>query len=244
MQARRLLLPFLLTCAWLGPVGCRQANLIDSTLFMPDTDGGERRASLKAPHGVEQASAIQASAKPPAVPPPAPADTLKGLTLGAGTGGYEADHQPGDQALQVTLEPRDIAGRVVPVHGNLQIVAQQISPDGTRSNLCHWDIPAEELRQRWQTDRGKSGYLLVLPWKAWPAQEELHVVARLCVAGGKLLETDRDVRVRLAPTEAAHARPAPLPPVPGGVETASHARPTSVYEAVRLSRPVPLRDDE
>src|SRR5207253_379621 len=44
---------------------------------------------------------------PEGVPPPPPPARLKAITLGRQTGGLEQDGVPGDEALQVVLEPRD-----------------------------------------------------------------------------------------------------------------------------------------
>jgi hypothetical protein len=243
MQARRhALLPLILACALFGSVGCHQGNLIDSPLFLPDADGLERRAALTRPDAiVRQTSATEVAAGKPkpagAAPPLAPAESLKRLAV---TPLGNADRQPAGAALRLALEPRDAAGHVIPVHGNLQIVALQVGPDGALSRLCVWDIPADDLQRRWKAENASPGYQLALPWKAWPVHEELRVVARLCVTGGKLFEADRTVHVLLAAPTAA----LPQPPGSIGVEPVSHTRGQSPSAAVHLARPVPLRDDE
>lgn len=250
MHSRRRYHLLFLTCALLGPVGCHQANLVESPLFLPGREGSDNRSALNRPDGLQQTAATETpnakSTSTPTTSPVAPAESLKRLTLGPLTGGYDGDEQPGDEALLVVLEPRDATDHPVPVVGNLQIIALQTSPEGVKSTLCVWEMTTEELRTHWKSGPSASGYSLILPWKAWPMHEQLRVVARMCVTGGKLFEVDKDVRVHLAPTAARSAQtPLPLPPNPIFVEPVSHqtwAQPLA--GAVRLLRPVPLRDDE
>src|SRR5262249_30311098 len=55
---------------------------------------------------------------PPAASPgpgdgPPPASRVKSITLGRQTGGYEEDGVPGDEALQVVLQPIDFDGHTI-----------------------------------------------------------------------------------------------------------------------------------
>src|SRR5262249_33595246 len=59
--------------------------------------------------------------------------TLKQITLGRGTGGYDDDMCPGDEALQVVLEPRDCDGHPIKAPGALHIDALDVSPEGIKS---------------------------------------------------------------------------------------------------------------
>src|SRR5205807_409209 len=55
--------------------------------------------------------------------------TLKQITLGRGTGGYDNDDCPGDEALQVVVEPRDCDGHTIKAPGELHVEALQITPE-------------------------------------------------------------------------------------------------------------------
>ncbi len=236
MQARRRpWFALLLACAL---AGCHQVNVNDSPLFMPGRDGADKD-NLTKPDGIKQTSATEVSTKKSPPPPPVPAAAVKRLTLGPRTSGHDSDEQPGDEALQVALEPRDATDQIVPIHGNLRITALQISADGSKSILCSWDVPAEQLRDEWRSARTGSGYFLVLPWKAWPKHERLRVVAQLTLNGPRTLEVDRDICVQLALPQPA---PAPQPPAVQPVGHTWQAQPLA--EAVRLLRPQPLREGE
>ncbi len=52
-----------------------------------------------------------------------------------------------------------------------------------------------------------TGYVLVLPWKVYPSQHKVRVVAQLKIADGRLYEADRDVTVRLAPPALRKVQP-------------------------------------
>ena len=208
MQARRhAFWLFFLTGTLFGLAGCHQANLIDSPLFLPNQENADKKAALTKPDGIQQASATETipTKFPPAGTTPATtsANALKELTLGPLTGGFDGDNQPGDEALLIELQPRDSANKIVSVRGNVQVTALQISPEGVKSILCVWDIKADALQTHWKLN---SGYFLLLPWRGWPAHEQLRVVVKMTVPNGKTYEVDKDVRVHLAA-----ARPAPPP---------------------------------
>src|SRR5439155_1274661 len=55
---------------------------------------------------------------------------LKRVTLGRGTGGYDNDNLPGDEALQVVVEPRDGDDHIVKVPASLHVAAIEINTQG------------------------------------------------------------------------------------------------------------------
>jgi hypothetical protein len=125
--------------------------------------------------------------------------TIRQVCLGPGTGGYDDDKYPGDEALRVVLEPRDIDGHTVKAPGSVHLDVFQFSPEGLKSPLCSWDLGELELRHRWHCGIFCTGYVLILPWKTWPTSERLRIVAQFRLADGRLFETDRDVAIRLPP---------------------------------------------
>jgi len=247
MQARRhYLWPFFLIGASFGLAGCHQANLIDSPMFLPGQQPADKKTALTSPDGIQQTSATEIGPKKvntgwssPPIPSPG---ILKRLTLGPLTGGFDSDNQPGDEVLLIELQTRDSADKIVPVIGNLQITALQLSPDGTKPIVGVWNIKAGELQTQWKLDQG---YFLMLPWRSWPVYEQIRVVARITVQSGKTYEVVKDVQVHLPVARP----PPPLPPgasSQGPLEPASHQdwHAQTLGEAVRLLRPVPLRGDE
>jgi outer membrane murein-binding lipoprotein Lpp len=141
-----------------------------------------------------------ASAK---VPPELASQTyaLTTVTLGRQTGGYNADDTPGDEALQVILEPRDPDGSAIKAPGTVEVYALEVTPDGMKRPLCAWLVTPDQLRRSWRSGLLSTGYFLVLPWKAWPGNERLRVVVRFVLPDGRSFEADKDVTIRLTPPD-------------------------------------------
>ena len=186
---------------------------------------------------------------------------LRNIVLGRPTGGLDEDGQPGDEALQVLVEPRDAEGHLLKVPGTLLVVAQEILPEGMKKPLSTWEVSGEELRRSWRAGLITTGYSLVLPWKAWPCADKVRVIARLILTDGRASEAEKDVTVRVAPDAQRKVvppaapfvppapRPAPgpevpppIPPVPGA-QPAAHWQKTKrvpLSDGVQLGRPVAL----
>jgi hypothetical protein len=149
---------------------------------------------------------------PPGVVPPPPVYPVRGLTLGRQTGGHPADHGPGDDALQVLVEPRDAENQAVKVPGSALLVqALEVSPEGLKRPLSTWEVPPDQLRCTWRSGLMTTGYSVTLPWKVWPGSDRLRVVAQLRLPDGRVFEADKDVTVHVVP---AAMRPAPVAPAP------------------------------
>ncbi len=136
---------------------------------------------------------------------------LRSLVLGRQTGGLDEDGKPGDEALEVFVEPRDADGHTVKAPGNLVIHAAEITPEGVKRPLCSWQVPPDTLRRSWRNGLLSTGYSLILPWKAWPTTEKVRVVAQLTMSDGRMFEAEKDVTVRLVPAASRK----PLPEGPG-----------------------------
>jgi hypothetical protein len=132
---------------------------------------------------------------------------LRSIVLGRPTGGLDEDGQPGDEALQVLVEPRDAEGHTLKVPGMLLITALEVLPEGVKRPLSSWQLPPEQLARSWRSGLITTGYSLTLPWKAWPTTEKVRVVARFVLTDGRVFEAEKDVTVRVAP--AALRKPAP-----------------------------------
>jgi hypothetical protein len=197
--------------------------------------------------------------------------TLRSLVLGRQTGGLDDDGKPGDEALQVHVEPRDNDGHPIKAPGVLIIRAVEITPEGLKKPLCSWELSGDNLRRTWKNGLLSTGYYMVLPWKAWPTNEKVRVVAQFTLSDGRTFEAEKDVTVRLVPL-AQRRPPLELPPDAGGegpalppprksdgtdaawwraTPRASEAQPTalghnanrgSLIEAIEFRAPVPLPD--
>jgi hypothetical protein len=177
------------------------------------------QAELQNESLMRELSAIRHGALPAATPELASQTyTLKQISLGRGTGGYDDDNCPGDEALQVVVEPKDCDDHTIKAPGALHVEALEISQEGLKLPLCSWDVPPANLRRLWRNGLLSTGYFVVLPWKNWPSTEKIRVVAHFSLADGRVFEAEKDVTIRL--TAAAHRKslpafPVEAPPGPG-----------------------------
>jgi hypothetical protein len=244
--------------------GCQHANqeLLEAALRAREQEVRELREELARLncHNESLQRQLSASWQHPGQASPeqlAAVGTLRRLTLGRATGGYDLDQQLGDEALQVVLEPRDDADHIIKAPGTAFISALEISPEGLKTPFASWTVPPEQLRRSWRQGFFTTGYVLVLPFPAPPHTPQVRVIARLQTDDGRLFEAERDVRLVLRP-EAVHEPPSPSLPAPRPVEPARPDRgpvlppppepvgvwqPPSLQGAVRLCRPVAAEGD-
>ena len=178
---------------------------------------------------------------------------LKRITLGRGTGGYEADGMPGDEALQVTIEPRDSEDHIIKAPASATITALEILPGGVKKPFSNWTVDPEQLRKGWKAGLLSSGYILVLPWTSWPTTEQIRVVVQLCTSDGRVFEADRDVKIKVIPVHPNMPTPVSGPAlssdgawwnhrVPNQAPSRSTSawRPAPLQGAVQLGTPRPI----
>ncbi len=135
--------------------------------------------------------------------------TLKHITLGRTTGGIDEDRKEGDEALQVVIEPRDVANHLIKAPGQVEITALEVTPEGLKAPLSVWKISPEQLATSWKQGLFSTGYVLILPWQQTPSFENVRVVVRFELIDGRPFEADTDIKIRLNP---ALTRPRPVLP--------------------------------
>ena len=246
--------------------GCRNNDLVENELRARDMQYREALEELGRADSRTDAMQreIEALRKGARLSPEQAAQTfgLKRIALARGTGGLDNDTLPGDEVLQVIVEPRDTDDHIIKAPGTLYVLALEISPQGLKTPFSSWTVDPEKLRASWKQSLLSTGYSLTLPWKNFPLTENVRVVVRLVLSDGRVFETDRDVKVRLLPGAPRRPEGAPLdcPIPPGAVDpfalpaghTAAHpgtkeqAAPASLWQpvpldnAVQLGAPVPL----
>jgi hypothetical protein len=205
--------------ALLAASGCRSAcrtDRLESELRTRETDLREAREELERSQAFNRAlqTEVEALRGGSCLPPgsaehaPFPVYPVRAIVLGRQTGGYDTGHCPGDDALQVILEPRDPDGQAIKAPGSLVVQVLEINAEGLKRPLSTWQIAPEQLRRTWRNGLLASGYQLVLPWKIWPSTEKLRIVTQFRLADGRTFEADKDVTIRLTPV----ARRPPPPP--------------------------------
>ncbi len=197
--------------------GCRNCDLVEAELRSRENDLRELRADLAQAEShnealVRELSSIRHGTAVKVSPELASQTyTLKQITLGRGTGGVDEDDCPGDEALQVVLEPRDGDGHVIKAPGAVHVEAWEISPEGLKTPISSWDLTPLQLRHTWRSGLLSTGYVIVLPWKNWPTSEKLRVIVRFTLVDGRLFEADKDVTIRLTPPARRKIVPPPDP---------------------------------
>lgn len=219
-------LPLMTLMGCLAFSGCRKADLVEAELRTRERELRETRAELFNSEAYNQAlqSEIRDVRKETCskLTPERASQiyTIREVVLGRQTGGYDDDNVPGDEALQVVLEPRDPDGQAIKAPGHLRVTAMEISPEGLKTPLSTWEIPPQELRRTWRNGLLSTGYYVVLPWKNWPTSSRMRVVAQFILADGRVFEADKDVTIRLRPDlqhltqpgSSPHAIPPVMPP--------------------------------
>ena len=219
MKARRrltFLVFFLLACT--SALGCRNNNeLLENELRVRDNKYREaleeqRAAELRLEALQREVVALRQGNAP--VTPEVAAQTfgLKRITLSRSTGGYDNDGLPGDEQLQVVIEPRDTDDHVIKSPGCLFITAIEISPQGLKTPLCTWEIGDVELRRSWKQGLLSTGYTLNLPWKRLPTTESMRIIVQLKTPDGRMFEADKDIKVRLVAGAIQQRQDVPFPP--------------------------------
>jgi hypothetical protein len=206
------LLPFSFCFAF---AGCRQnRDLVEAELRSKERDLHCLRDELSRSEGFNEALRREICAlrgiSPSNITPEAAAQTygVTTVTLGRQTGGYDADNSPGDEALQVVLEPKDPDGHTIKAPGTVEVQALEITREGLKVPLSSWTVSPDQLRRAWKSGLLSTGYSLILPWQVWPSTEKVRVVVHFKLSDGRLFEADKDVTVRVAPQHKRKMPPA------------------------------------
>src|SRR5438046_2209270 len=143
MRARRrficslFLLP--ISVCLVGFTGCKSCDLVEAELRTRENAMYDMRAEMSQLEAQNEAllRELQAVRQSPSgrITPEQASQlyTLKQITLGRGTGGYDNDDLPGDEALQVVIEPRDGDGHTIKVPGSVHVDAFEISQEGIKT---------------------------------------------------------------------------------------------------------------
>lgn len=237
-RTRRGFVRFLLYCtlpaAFCPLFGCKsnqKYDLIEAELRTRNNEVRELRCALEQSRVMNQAYEQQLRTQPASLtshqrPALAPGICVKDITLARGTGGYDEDDCPGDEALMVVVVPQDEDGSPVKVPARLTVAAWQIDEQGLKTPIGQWDISPEKLRPMWKTGLMSNGYSATLPWQTFPSTNRVRIAARLTTLDGRSFEADRDVSIRPMPPQQPRVGVNPSLPPP----SLAPGLPPPVYE--------------
>ena len=241
----------------LGGAGCRRNDLVENELRARDMQFREAvdELSRAESHNDALRRELEAVRSGQRITPEQAALTfgVKRIVLGRGTTGIDNDNIPGDEALQVWLEPRDSEDHAIKAPGCLRVTVQEINSQGQKVELSSWDVDSEKLRQSWKQGLLSVGYQVTFKWQVPPRSEDIRVIAKLTLPDGRTYETDKDIKVRLVPGarsrpettfsgETPSFKPAPVERSSASIRQVSNWQPVPqgpLKEAIQLGRPMP-----
>ena len=199
----------------LTPAGCRSnRDLVEAELRSKDRDlhcmRDELDRSVAFTESLRREVCALRGISPSHLTPEGASQTygVTTVTLGRGTGGYDVEAGPGDEALQVVVEPKDPDGHTIKAPGTMEVQALEITKEGLKVPISTWTVSPDQLRRSWKSGLLSTGYSLILPWQMWPSSEKVRVVVRFKLDDGRLFEADKDVTVRVAPEHKRFMPPA------------------------------------
>jgi hypothetical protein len=232
--------------------GCRtppRKDLVEAELRVKDQDLRELRSELERTDAYNQYLQRELRNIQQAYPNSPPPETLsaavvRAIVLGRQTGGIDDDNFPGDEALQVVIEPRDGDNHTVKAPGTAHVQALEVTTEGLKRPIAAWHVNPETLRKSWRAGLLSTGYYLVLPWNTPPTSTKVRVVVQFVGQDDRMFEADRDVLVRLIPP--GMRKPAvgeeALPPAPPAEQPPAGPRDGPVLPAPKESEPL-KKDD-
>jgi hypothetical protein len=152
------------------------------------------------------------------------------------TGGIDRDGLPGDEGIQVMIEPLNAQGNVVSVSGAVAIAMMDHTLPAGDQRLAFWTFDAEKSADKIQRGGLSDGLLFDLMWggQRYPSHRVLDVYVRYTTSDGRHLDTRGKVRVRLPEDVAAWKQPDRQNT--RREQTPSTIRPVAGFEALPLKR--------
>lgn len=191
-------------------------------------------------------------------PPPPPAmagDTVERIALNRLlSGGYNRDGLPGDEGLQLVIEPLRADGQVLAEPGDVTIVVVDPAQAGRAREVARWEFTAIEAADRFQQRVFGQGIFFELPWPGEPPRHrDLDVHVRYAAADGRVLEAHRPIAIELMPLDklpvwadtAPRRSDAPLASAPDAPRaTASTTTPATAPRPSAADAPPAPRDGQ
>ena len=167
--------------------------------------------------------------------------TLRQLPGRAGT----LNRRPGDEGLNLLVEPRDADGRLVVAAAPVSVVVLDPALTGEAARVARWDFAAEEIAGRFATTTGGQGILLETVWPAGPPiHNRLHLFVRYTTNDGRKVEAEKVIDVAVAQAEGGSWQPAlakAAAPAPAATRTTTDRQQRRATPQTEPSPAEPLR---
>lgn len=211
-----------LCAALAASAGCRNCGHVEAELAARESDVRVLREELHKSEFLAEGLMKELAAhkglpgpdgvlRPPTEPYP-----VRSIRLGNLTSSRPSEVLPGDDAIEVMIEPLDTEGQALKAPGAAQVEVLEVTTEGLKRPLSCWEISADELRRSWRSGLFNTGYVLNFRYKVFPSTETVRVIARFRMLDGRIFEADKDIRVRVVPLKDRPHTGAP-PLLPPGV---------------------------
>ncbi len=112
------------------------------------------------------------------------------------TGGFNHHGRGGDQGVLVVFEPRNKAGQMLDVAGDISIAVLDTQKQGPQARIARWDFTPEEAQQFFGKTALGRGYHIELPWPGEPpTNRKLQLFVRFVTADGRKLMADMPIDI-------------------------------------------------
>ncbi len=106
------------------------------------------------------------------------------------------DDEPDDDGLYLVLQPKNVAGEVVPTPATLDIAVLDPSRDENAARIGRWTYSAAEVKAKFQPLGNHQGIHLTLPWNGPdPGADRVVVFVRYTFPDGRQVVNDKTIFV-------------------------------------------------
>ena len=123
----------------------------------------------------------------------------------ANSRGHDVDGKPGDEGLNLLIQPKAFSGETLLQAGELTVSVIDPAESADQQRIGLWKFLPQETELFFANDNpGSRGILLHLPWdQATPRHGEVVVFVRFKTSDGRRLETS--AKIRITPPGAAYS---------------------------------------
>ena len=114
------------------------------------------------------------------------------------TRGHDVDGAPGDEGIDLLIQPRTSDGNIALQAGELTVSIIDPAESPTRQRIGLWKFLPEETKLFFaNTELGSRGILLHLPWdQSTPVNERLVIHVRFITPDSRVLKTSAELRIQ------------------------------------------------